>query len=75
MSEEREKIVAWLRSMAADCLTQLEEMRPEYHKDFEASAALAESIASQIERGDHLVWNPRPSIPVKDWIGKPSVGH
>lgn len=61
MSEEAEKIVAWLR---AGC-----------GWESTVNRRLLADVAAAIERGDHLVWKPEPTIPASEWTKQPNVGH
>ncbi len=66
MTEEAQKIVAWLRNRG-------DELSGHLHSHGRTRECI--HIADAIERGDHLVWKPEPTIPASEWVKTPSVGH
>jgi hypothetical protein len=75
MTDEREKIVAWLRHKADEMEAKAANEAWVAASQLSTAALCFRYEADAIERGDHLVWKPKPTIPVAEWIDKPSAGH
>lgn len=72
---ERDKIVRYLKHAARNAPDSFSMFASGTGGLVESPGGAIERLAREIERGDHLVWKPKPTIPAETWMKTPSVGH
>lgn len=71
---ERDRIVDWLRREGERWQAQVASYRAAGNNGPYLGQPSYGDIANRIEAGAHLK-RPEPTIPVSEWIDKPSVGY